>query len=176
MLMLPALSACNGGGDPESEGTPTPKFSEAPSESASASPSPSASGSAEVDPQTPEQVVEAFVAGVSRAINTGDTSAFMRFVKGKRCGNCLALARNIRRAYSSGQSFETSGWVVATMKSSTTDEGVVRVRGLLDISSQRTLDASGEVVDQSVAETRDYSFEVARVDGQPRITYWGLEQ
>ena len=121
VLALPALSACNGGGDPGSDGTPTPKFSEAPSESASASVTQSSSAedsdSATAVPKNPRTLVRVFISGVGVAINTGDPRHFMRYAT-DGCSNCSVVAKNVDKAYSAGRSAETSGWTVVSL-----DEG-----------------------------------------------------
>lgn len=166
---LPALSACNGGGDPESEGTPTPKFSEAPSESASGSASPSASGSAE--PQTPEQVARAFVSGVGDAINSGDTNSFMQYATND-CSNCTVVARNIEQRYTKGRSARSTGWRVRKIETHQRTKNRVYYSGAFAAGSQDLLRRDGSVYKSEDAVTFDFEMRLDRSNGTWLVTGW----
>lgn len=171
MVALPVLSACNGGGDPESDGTPTPKFSEAPSESASASASPLASGSAE--PETPEQVARAFVSGVGDAINSGDTQDFLRYATDS-CKNCAVVSDNIESRYTDGRTAESTGWRIATLRVKNETSRSMLLLGQLDAGSQRFIDANGEIYKREEAQTFRYQMLLAKRSGQWRVREWDL--
>lgn len=174
MLALPALSACNGGGDPESQGTPTPKFSEAPSESASASEL--ASGPAP-GPVTPKQIAKAYLRELSRGINEGEVDGFLSYTNGA-CINCQSVADGIEQRYGSGGSMKnSSGWQLVSFRKlgAAPDGPGIVYTSTVDIGSQQSLDASGSIVQQSQASTETFIFLFRRVDGELKIAGWDVK-
>jgi mono/diheme cytochrome c family protein len=178
VLVWPLLVACGGGGGSSAEETPTPIFSESPS-SASASPtaepSPSdSSGEVEEDyPETPEAVARAFVAGVGKAINTGNTEHFLKYAT-KRCQTCHGVAANIDKSYRGGKSAESAGWTLATMDVQERTRTRTIFKGILDTGSQRLFDSDGAVYDSDPAQSFRYQLQVDRLGKRLAITGWDL--
>lgn len=179
VLVTPLLMACGGGGDPAPEGTPTPKFSEATSSAASpdVSESASSSESADAKPKTPEQVARAYLNGLSTAINNGETSAFLRYSTGA-CKNCASVSDVIDARYRAGGRIENeAGWtMVSFRKLGPSPEGSGTVfTAQVDVGSQRSFDASGDVDIRSEASTQTCTFLMRRVDGNLRILQWDVQ-
>lgn len=178
VLVAPVLVACGGGADPGAEGTPTPKFSEATSSAASADASESASPSesAEATPKTPEQVARAYLDGLSAAINSGETSAFLQYATGA-CKNCASVSDVIDARYGAGGRIENeAGWTMVSFRRlGPSPEGAGTVyTAEVDVGSQRSFDAAGKVESRSQASTQTCNFLIRRVDGNLRIVQWDV--